>query len=172
VTHPTPWGPPPAYRPLSSSEQGAMAAVYAQVDADLAPIAGACRACGQCCRFTPGGIVLFATALEMAYLVGEASLKASSEGDAAWACPYQYQDGTFCTARQGRLLGCRTYFCDSQARTAGEAAYAGVLGRIREVAAGGGLDWYGPARLCLASWSTAGKLPGNSVKMVLDRRGE
>jgi hypothetical protein len=103
----------------------------------------------------PGGIVLFATALEMAYLVGEAGLQAPSEGDAAWTCPYQ--DGTLCAARQRRVLGCRTYFCDPLARTTGETAYAGVLDRIRGLAAGAGLAWYGPARLCLASWAAAGR---------------
>jgi hypothetical protein len=176
VTGTSPWGPPPAWRSLEREEVESLAAIYADVDAALAPIASACRVCGQCCQFTPGGIVLFATALELAYLVGEGGgaglcvggqefaadlhghataqrdhATLTQKADAAWTCPWQ--EGSQCTARDRRMLGCRTYFCDAAARAAGEAVYAAHFGRLRQAAAAGRLGWYGPARVCLASWA-------------------
>ena len=101
----------------------------------------------QCCRFEPGGIILFASALELAYLVAKTArpspqLFAGNPG--VWRCPYQQED--LCTARGARLLGCRTYFCDAEARAAGERIYAGALREIQRIAAGQGAWWYGPAR--------------------------
>jgi len=191
-----PWGPPPAYEPPSTEVRAAVTEVYARVDAALAPAASACRACGKCCRFEPGGIIPFASALELAYLVVETpaasttpQLKPSRGGSPdpprenrgyglgngacaagpetrraklrcttgvpsvssgsrdPWRCPYQRED--LCTARSARLLGCRTYFCDAEARAAGEQIYADALREIQRIAAGQGAWWYGPARLYL-----------------------
>ena len=160
-------------------------AVYAEIDAALAEHAGACQACGQCCHFRPGGIILFATAMELAYLVGGGGMPAAAvpqacerqracdmptqrqpaaagklrhatqEVDAAWTCPYQ--QGGLCVARERRLLGCRTYSCDNEARGAGEEVCGGALERIRRIGAEAGLGWYGPVRLCLSSWAAAGR---------------
>jgi len=165
-----PWGSPPAHEPPSAETRARLAEVYRRVDAALAPVAAAtCRACGKCCRFEPGGIILFASALELAYLVtemggmprpslpGHASAEpktcprqqrrehATHHASVSWRCPYQREN--LCTARGARLLGCRTYFCDAEAREAGEGAYAEALREIQRIAAGQGPWWYGPARL-------------------------
>ena len=66
------WGAPPPQRAPSAAERAALDAIYRDVDAALGPVSGACRACGKCCRFEPGGIVLFASALELANLVEKA----------------------------------------------------------------------------------------------------
>ena len=143
-----PWGSPPAYEPPSAETRARLAEVYRRVDAALAPAASACRACGKCCWFEPGGIILFASALELAYLVAETSrpsLQHSAGDQDSWRCPYQ--QGDLCTARGARLLGCRTYFCDAEAREVGEGAYAEALREIQRIAEGQGPWWYGPARL-------------------------
>jgi hypothetical protein len=59
------------YQPPRGEARAALAEVYRGVDAALAPVASACRACGKCCHFEPGGIILFASAVELAYLVAE-----------------------------------------------------------------------------------------------------
>jgi Fe-S-cluster containining protein len=143
-----PWGPPPPFQPPSAETREAMVRLYEEVDASLAPAAAACRACGRCCRFKPGGIILFASALELAYLVAEAAARTSQRrsGD-SWRCPYQR--GKRCSARRARLLGCRTYFCQAEARAGGERIYAEALREIQRIAEGQGPWWYGPARLYL-----------------------
>jgi Fe-S-cluster containining protein len=147
-----PWGSPPAYEPPSAETRVALAEVYRRVDAALAPVAAAtCRACGKCCRFEPGGIILFASVLELAYLLAETPVVRApgviSGSRDSWRCPYQREN--LCTARGARLLGCRTYFCDAEAREAGEGAYAEALREIQRIAEGQGPWWYGPARAYL-----------------------
>jgi Fe-S-cluster containining protein len=156
---PTPlWGEPPARRILTAAEAAALVAVYAEVGAALVGTGSACRACGKCCRFTPDGIVLFATALELAYLAGDERIPlegCTSGPGSAWKCPYQ--QGTLCGARDHRPLGCRTYFCDYEARGAGEAAAVEAVNRIRRLAQEADLAWYGPAEVCLSSWPCDGR---------------
>jgi Fe-S-cluster containining protein len=149
------WGPPPAFRPLSADEQSAMARIYADVESSLAEVHRRCIACGECCHFQPGGIVLFATALEVSFLVGRKPPQYVESTRDSWRCGYQDRD--LCTARATRPLGCRTYFCDRQARLLGEAVYFEAQAHIRTLAEQGGLAWYGPARYCLTSWAAAGR---------------
>ena len=156
-----PWGEPPPLRPLAPDDAAALAAVYEEVDAALAPQAASCRACGECCRFGPDRPVLFASALELAYLVASAGppargcLAAPGGPDAPWQCPYQ--EGARCTARAGRTLGCRTYFCEPSARRRGEEVHAGAMKEIRRIAARRKQGWwYGPARFFFARGAGAG----------------
>jgi Fe-S-cluster containining protein len=155
-----PWGPPPAYRPPAEGAVQALRAVYARADEALAGVA-ACRACGRCCRFERLRPVLFASALELAHLVSSAGRpppdRAVPPGqpDAPWRCPYQ--EGDVCGARDARPLGCRTYFCDDEARRLGERTYAALFPEVRRIHDGrGGPWWYGPARAYLADLSADG----------------
>ena len=153
-----PWGPPPPFRALSAEARAALARLYERMNAALAPVAAACRACGECCRFKSGGIVLFASAIELAYLAAEneqglaASLgdRVRVAGDRLWRCPFQ--QGDLCGACGARTLGCRTYFCDPAARSEGERLYAETFAQIKRIATEeGGPWWYGPAAAYLAS---------------------
>ncbi len=156
-----PWGRPTAFQAPGGAEAAALRRIYARVDVALADQSATCQACGRCCAFRPGGLVLFASALEMAFLVAEAGPPgaagrvAPGTADDAWRCPYQApQDDTgaggLCAAREARPLGCRTYFCGPAAREAGERLHADALGQIRQVG-GPGAVWYGPARDYLAA---------------------
>ena len=158
------WGPPPGFEPPSAAEKSQLCGIYERADAALSDAAASCHACGQCCSFKKGGLVLFASGLEMAFLVAEAGRPAPGRrvvpgrADDAWQCPYQALQagpgqGALCGARAWRPLGCRTYFCRPNAREAGEQVYARAY---REIAAlpthpGGRRPWwYGPARVYLA----------------------
>jgi len=173
-----PWGAPPALRPLHSDQLAAVTELYARVDAALESASSSCRACGACCRFGPDRPVLFASALELGVLVASAGPPAADRPvppggpDAPWRCPYQVaetsgdpgtgtaravagstgREGSVCTARAGRPLGCRTYFCDPDARARGEEVHAEAMGEIREISARReSAWWYGPARFYFAS---------------------
>jgi len=148
------WGPPPAFAPPPDEARAALAAVYVRVDAALAGASDACRACGRCCRFEPGGLHLFASALELAYLLAEAGppardrLAPGSTFERPWTCPYQ--SGNACGARRGRPLGCRTHFCDPVAGAQGRALYDAALADIRAASEAHGVPWwYGPAKVYL-----------------------
>ena len=120
----------------------------------MSPAAGTCWACGRCCRFEPGGLVLFASALELACLVSGAGppdptrLVPGSTFEQPWTCPYQADDA--CGTRAGRTLGCRTHFCDPVAGAEGRALYDAALADIRAASETHAVPWwYGPAKVYL-----------------------
>jgi Fe-S-cluster containining protein len=79
--------------------------LYERIDAAVA--AGDCRLCGRCCCFESFGHRLYATRLEVIYLVAKCG--PPPHGFTRGQCPYQ--SDTECLARSGRVLGCRTFFC-------------------------------------------------------------
>lgn len=86
----------------------AMEAFFAELDAEIAARRPACVNRGLCCRFDEYGHRLYVTSLEAAYFWSRHG--APPEGGAAGGCPFQ-RDG-LCTAREGRPMGCRVFFCD------------------------------------------------------------
>ncbi len=95
--------------------EGLLARAEQQVDA-LSP---ACRACGGCCDFARAGHRLYATTGEIALLI------ARSPQPAGEVLPLHcaYQIGGACTARSGRPLGCRMFFCDEKTTLQREEIY-------------------------------------------------
>jgi Fe-S-cluster containining protein len=150
----------PAFAAPSADLAAAVADLYVRLDVALAPAAASCEACGRCCRFEPGGIVLFASALEVAYLVSvdwppASRVPAGGPSDAAWRCPYQRGDS--CGTRAGRTLGCRTHFCREPGGSHAAALHDSLLADLRRIASAADYPWwYGPARLCLAAWQGRG----------------
>jgi len=93
--------------------RAAVAALYDDLDAEIAARSPACVNRGACCKFGRFGHRLMVTPVELAYfLAGANGPIVAPEG--ADACPYQ-RDGR-CTARTGRPSGCRVFFCDPAAQ--------------------------------------------------------
>jgi len=106
-----------------------LAQLYESLDAAVTELAPRCEASGLCCRFEEAGHELFATGLEADYA---AALHPEAPGpEAEGRCPYHVQG--LCTAREGRALGCRTYFCDARTTEALEDLHATYLSRVREI---------------------------------------
>ena len=123
-----PWSSPPVYQPPSGEALVAVAEVYRGVDAAVAPVASACRACGKCCHFEPGGIILFASAVELAYLVAEtpapsgtAHLESSRGGSPDPPCE-----------KRGCGLGHGAYAANPETRRARLCGIAGASGETAE----------------------------------------
>jgi len=106
-----------------------LAALYVELDALLAAVRPVCLGRGVCCRFEDAGHELFATALEADYAV--AQHPEAPPPEAPGRCPYHV--GGRCTARAGRPLGCRTYFCDQPFEEALQATHERLLGEIRRI---------------------------------------
>jgi hypothetical protein len=96
--------------PAASSPEAELRAVYDQVDREVARLGPVCELSGRCCRFTEYGHTLFASTLEIRYLIAGAP-KPSRALDGGQTCPWQDQHGR-CTARNARPLGCRVFYCD------------------------------------------------------------
>ncbi|MEZ6014342.1 MAG: YkgJ family cysteine cluster protein [Planctomycetota bacterium] len=108
-----------------------LAAVYAELDALLAAVRPVCIGRGVCCRFEDAGHELYATALEADYAA--AQHPSAPPPEAPGRCPYHVSGR--CTARAGRPLGCRTYYCDQPFEGALQATHERLLADIRQIEA-------------------------------------
>ena len=106
--------------PRAREAFAALAQVYERLADELTRLGPVCRTRGLCCRFEEAGHELFATDLEVDFA---ASLHPDAPPpEAAGRCPFHR--GGLCTAREGRPLGCRVYFCDP--------AFAGKMPEVHE----------------------------------------
>ncbi|MCX7934703.1 MAG: hypothetical protein N3A66_05530 [Planctomycetota bacterium] len=115
--------------PLAPQRESAFSllqALFAQIEDEISRLGLVCEQCGRCCCFAEMEHILFATALEIDYLVQVAGeLRFTAEN----RCPYQ--EGKRCTARQGRTLGCRLYFCRCSAEQSARLAEIATHGHAR-----------------------------------------
>ncbi len=96
-------------RALAAVEQ-----VYRDIDEKLGATKPWCNNCGRCCDFTRYDHRLYATTLEILYLLkGLATLGDAqpAENEKDGACPYHDDKG--CIIRPYRTAGCRIFFCQS-----------------------------------------------------------
>lgn len=130
--------------PAPPEETGPVAelrALYAELDAELAPLQAHCRACGGCCDFGTHGEILYASALERRVLALAGPPPAAPAGDSeALVCPYRDAAGR-CLARPFRPLGCRTYYCREPQRSAGMAFYERYRARLADISGRAGMEW-------------------------------
>ncbi len=121
-----------AVEPPAGARESAFAALaelYAEVDAHVAASGARCELSGLCCRFEEAGHELFATALEADFAA--ARHPDAPPPESPGRCPFHV--GGRCTAREGRALGCRTYFCDERTEDALAEAHEGFLARLRRI---------------------------------------
>lgn len=106
-----------------------LAALYDEVDAFVARANPVCITRGVCCRFEDAGHELFATGLEADYAADRHPEAAPPEAEGR--CPYHVSGR--CTARAGRPLGCRTYFCDTRTTSVLAEAHEHFLSGVRRI---------------------------------------
>ncbi len=120
--------------------------MYADVDRAVAAAGPVCVASGRCCHFKEYGHTLFLSNLEADVLLAGAPVYQPPVS--ADFCPFQ--QGTLCTARQPRPLGCRIYFCDPAYQERGNAITELYLGRLKDLARTQGVPWqYAPLHFFL-----------------------
>ena len=124
----------PGIRMIPSAEQKAAAfeelqELYGRVAKWVESSRVVCLSRGVCCHFEDAGHELMAGSLEADYCV-EKNPKTSVPA-APGRCPYHVEGK--CTAREGRPLGCRTYFCHAGYAEALEAGHEKFLGEIRDI---------------------------------------
>jgi hypothetical protein len=121
-------------------------ATYAAADAAVAAAAPRCDASGRCCRFTEYGHTLFLSHFEAELLLESApryDKPVTRDG-----CPFQV--GGLCTARAGRPLGCRIYFCDPGYEEAGNRITEDAVAALKRIADDAGTGWrYAPLHVVL-----------------------
>lgn len=106
-------------------------ALYREVDGAVERSSAVCIGRGVCCRFEEAGHELYATALEADYAAARHPDPPAPEAEGR--CPYHVAGR--CTAREGRPLGCRTYFCDTRTTEALERTHEHFLAELRRITA-------------------------------------
>jgi Fe-S-cluster containining protein len=106
-----------------------LAKLYKEMDAEIASKSPRCEMSGVCCRFEEAGHELYATALETDYATAHHPSAPAPEAEGR--CPYHVQG--VCTARAGRPLGCRTYFCDPLTEETLQDLHERYLKRLRVI---------------------------------------
>ena len=94
--------------------------VYREIDQQINALNLNCEQCGKCCHFARFDHNLMTTTAEAAYFMlylmpqtEQIPLPPTKKtNDTLPVCPF-LKDRT-CTARQGRMLGCRIFFCQAQ----------------------------------------------------------
>lgn len=124
----------PGITPLATAAQQEVAfeqlsRLYEELDGVIAELQPLCVRSGLCCRFEEAGHELFATHLETDYAAARHPEAPAPE--APGRCPYHVAG--VCTAREGRPLGCRTYFCDARTEERLAEVHEQFLARIRQV---------------------------------------
>ncbi|MEL6428042.1 MAG: YkgJ family cysteine cluster protein [Planctomycetota bacterium] len=124
----------PGIRVEASAEQRAagfarLEELYAELEELLAAVRPVCIGRGVCCRFEEADHLLYATALEADYAAAKHPEAPLPEADGR--CPYHVAGR--CTAREGRPLGCRTYFCDTRFSDGLEATHERLLREVRHI---------------------------------------
>ena len=139
----------------------AVGGILAELDADVAGRRPVCRASGRCCKFEAYGHRLYVTGVELAFFAARELGAPGGDGDCLnepiaehaqgpfpehgtrvslpqffssekfEGCPYQVEG--LCTAREGRPLGCRIYFCDENAQEWQNGVYEKYHAKLRGV---------------------------------------
>lgn len=113
---------------------------YRELDAEVRSLGVACWARGDCCDFERSDHRLYASTVEIAYVIEKRGNAIEAEGGrSSKLCPF-WKEGK-CTERERRPLGCRTYFCDRRYREPLEALYEKYHRRLQKLAERYALDW-------------------------------
>jgi hypothetical protein len=119
-------------------------------DVDAAAAAGgtACGGCGTCCDFTHQEFVLFASSVEVLWVLAHVAPLAVSPDH----CPFQHKGR--CDIRPWRPVGCRMYYCRLGTTSREYELYEGIRLRMAKLAEKLDVPWeYGPFLTMLAEYS-------------------
>ena len=103
-------------------------AIYADLERALPAFRFTCSASGRCCDFDAHGHRLYATTIEAEWFFRRSSPERANQD--ARHCP-AWGANRLCTAREGRMLGCRTYFCGPYPAGRPEEVHAAFHPRIQ-----------------------------------------
>lgn len=117
--------------------------LYKRLDEELASFQPGCEACGRCCDFPAAGHRLFASSMEVDYLLDNAAPPGDFDFDSGH-CPF-WKDMK-CLAHEFRMLGCRTFHHDGRTRERANAVCEKYLAELKAMTSESGGKWqYGDA---------------------------
>lgn len=115
--------------------------IYDELGRAIAAQAPVCELSGRCCRFDEFGHDLFATELEVDYVLAGLGDRPLPTFDRL--CPFF--ESNQCHHREHRPLGCRVFFCDPSYRDAMPELHEQFFRQLKELHERHGIPYrYGP----------------------------
>lgn len=111
---------------LQAELASGMEEIYAEVEREVSGASPRCDRSGACCMFGEYGHRLYATRAEALLFASRHGAPQGPVGEET--CPYQRDN--LCTAREGRPLSCRVFYCDPGWKGRGEDLTERMLRRI------------------------------------------
>ncbi len=105
-------------------------ALYAELDAELPKYKFVCVASGDCCDFDAFGHRLYASTLEAEFFFRNSPRERANHDPRH--CPAWGSD-RLCKARQGRMLGCRTFYCGKHSNGDPTEVHERYHRRVKEI---------------------------------------
>lgn len=104
-------------------------ALYSRLGDEIAGLKPRCDACGMCCNFATFDHVLYASSIEVDYLLKNTPVPDFNIKNNV--CPYlKYKR---CSIRDSRMLACRTFYCRDQFKIATQALHEKYHKLIKEL---------------------------------------
>lgn len=118
----------------------AIGELYADLERELNVLNPACEASGRCCDFPNFDHTLFCTTVEAERLFHLHPFEQAQGQRGGELCPYWVERR--CTAREGRPLGCRVFYCDEAYQEAhSQRIYESYHQRLSKLIADAGLEY-------------------------------
>jgi Fe-S-cluster containining protein len=112
--------------------------VYNKLDIELARINPGCDACGTCCHLDTFGHELYASAIEVNYILINVKVPPFDPNQSI--CPFLTEKK--CTIREYRTLGCRVFFCNPHYKDTLQEIYNKYYKMIKDIAVGNQIEWH------------------------------
>jgi len=125
--------PAPDPEPSEAAWAAALAeleAIWADLDAEMPKYKFVCQASGDCCDFDAFGHRLYVTTIEAEWFFRHSPSRRMNANPAH--CPAWGPD-RLCKAREGRMLGCRTFYCGTNRNADPNEIYERYHRRIKDV---------------------------------------
>lgn len=130
--------------------------LYQRLEKDLTLLNPGCNQCGTCCNFSSFGHVLYASGIEVNFIIRNVKVPDFNISDNI--CPFLKDNQ--CSIRDFRTLGCRIFYCNPDYKEVLNDVYEKYYRKIKDLSEKYNTQWkYMPFLRQLAEFKS--KKPGD-----------
>lgn len=111
--------------------------IYQSLEKELTAINPGCKGCGTCCNFTAFDHVLYASSIEVDFIMQ--NVKVPDFDIANNICPFLKDNQ--CSIRDYRTLGCRVFYCNPHYKDISPEIYEKYYRMIKELSVRYNIEW-------------------------------
>lgn len=123
--------------PLSQDLYSELGTIYQHLEKELTLVNPGCNRCGTCCNFTAFDHILYASNIEVDFIVRNVKVPDFNVSDNV--CPFLKENQ--CSIRGFRTLGCRVFYCNPQYKEVLPALYEKYYQLIKDLSRKYNTQW-------------------------------